>query len=54
MNTVNGIIVTNSKTEDGHPRPRTGKTQKDKEKGHLAGRKNRRVWDSSSRKWVKV
>jgi hypothetical protein len=54
MTIISGINVAGDKVESNHPRPRLGKTKKDKEKGHIPGRKNRRIWDSSSRKWVKV
>ena len=42
-----------------HPRPRTGKTAKDKEKGHRPYVANRRVWtgqgpDDPQGKWVKA
>lgn len=33
---------------------REGKTARDKAKGHIAGKKNRRVWDDKGCKWVKV
>lgn len=34
-------------------RVRTGKTAKDKANGHVAYKKNRRVWDDKDRKWFK-
>lgn len=46
--------------KDGSKIMRVGKTARDKAKGHIAGKKNRRVWDedkgskSSGGRWVKV
>lgn len=34
-------------------RIRTGKTAKDKANGHIAYKKNRRVWDDEDHKWYK-
>lgn len=47
----------NAERDDGG-RYREGKTAKDKARGHIAYKKNRRIWDdggkSSGGKWVKV
>ena len=47
----------NAERDDGGRR-REGKTAKDKARGHVAYKKNRRIWDSDSRggngKWIKV
>lgn len=60
---VFGNVGNGSKTvgKDEHGKPREmriGKTAKDKSKGHVAGQKNRRVWDDGGRagsgKWIKV
>lgn len=43
-------------SSDNHPRPRFGKTAKDKARGHIPYRKNRRVWNGNARdgKWIKA
>ena len=50
--------VNNSFIRDGKKEMRVGKTSRDKAKGHVAGQKNRRVWDdggkAGSGKWIKV
>lgn len=33
---------------------RPGKTERDKAKGHIAGKKNRRIYDAREQRWVKV
>lgn len=33
---------------------REGKTARDKARGHVPYTKNRRIWDSSDKKWVKA
>lgn len=46
--------------KDGTKVMRVGKTARDKAKGHIAGKKNRRIWDDgkgskgSGGQWVKV
>lgn len=57
-NVGNGSKVI-GKDEHGKPREmRIGKTAKDKAKGHIAYKKNRRVWSDGSKgtagQWVKV
>lgn len=50
---VDGGVVMHGVTH----RIRTGKTAKDKARGHIAGKKNRRIWSddrTSGGKWVKV
>lgn len=48
-NVGNGSKVI-GKDEHGKPREmRIGKTAKDKAKGHIAGKKNRRVWSDGSK-----
>ena len=44
----------NAPKKDGKKAMRIGKTKRDKDKGHIAGKKNRRVWDDKSHIWVKV
>ena len=44
---IGGVLVAVSH------RIRTGKTAKDKANGHIAYKKNRRVWDNVDRVWVK-
>lgn len=42
------------KDADGKPViMRVGKTARDKAKGHVAGKKNRRFWDDKAHKFVK-
>lgn len=47
----------NAERDDGGRR-REGKTAKDKARGHIAYKKNRRVWDDGGKsgggKWIKV
>ena len=55
---VNTGATSRTATQGEHKVMRVGKTAKDKANGHIAYKKNRRVWDSGSKvsegKWVKV
>ena len=56
---VFGAVGNGSKTvgkdADGNPvEMRVGKTARDKAQGHVAGKKNRRMWDDKAHKFVKL